>query len=201
MRHPIKVSQAGFTLLEVMVVLVIIALMISMVGLAPGGNEQENEAELLALKMKSQLQAFRDDAVFYNRDLGLAMDGDNILLLEYYDIQDPVVSRNLNKKELAQYKENPWGDYTGTLQGEIEVEFEEGADNFFFTAEIDGEEQDFAEYQDEKDGPKPLMGFMPSDEYTPFKITLSHHHNESFQIEISGDGLGKVKTKKVRYED
>ena len=195
MRPPVHSSAKGFTLLEVMVVLVIIAMMMSMVGLAPSGNEQKKEAEMMALKLKSLLQAYREDAVFYNRDLGLALDGQSFLLFEYYDLRNPTIASALDKEQLPAIKDNPWSDYTGKLESQLELE-----EQLFYRLEIEGEEIDLAEDEGEE-GPKVRLEFLASDEYRPFKITLSHQYDDSFAVIIKGNGLGRINTETVNYED
>ena len=188
--------QGGFTLLEVMVVLVIIGLMIGMATLSPSGNEKQEEALALGLKLKTLMNAYRDDAVFYNRDLGLALDGENLLLLEYYDLRDPATSAGLDKEQLAKIKQNAWGEYSGKLESETALE-----EPFYYTAEIEGEELDLNIEIDDKKGPEANMGFLASDEYTPFKIFLASRYDETFQVVIQGNGLGQITSELVRYEE
>jgi len=188
--------QRGFTLLEVMVVLMIIGLMIGMATLSPSGNEKQEEALALGLKIKSLMNAYREDAVFFNRDLGLALDGENLLLLEYYDLRDPALAGSLDKEKLAKIKQNPWGDYSGKLESETALE-----EPFYYTAEVEGEEIDLNVEFDEKKGPEAKMGFLASDEYTPFKIFLANRYDETFQVVIQGNGLGQITSELIRYEE
>ena len=74
MKTPLLRKQQGFTLLEIMVVLTIIGLMLGMATLSTGGNEQKHEAQQQGLRFMAQLDAYRNEAVFQNLDLGLAMD-------------------------------------------------------------------------------------------------------------------------------
>lgn len=194
-RASIRFSN-GFTLIEVMVVLMIIGLMIGMATLSPSGNEKQEEAMALGLKIKSLMNAYRDDAVFYNKDLGLALDGENLLLLEYFDLRDPGITKNLEKEQLAKIKQNPWAEYSGKL--ESEVAFDEP---FYFTAEIEGEPLDLNLEFDEKKGPEARMGFLASDEYTPFKIFIANRYDETFQVVVKGNGLGSISSELIRYEE
>ena len=189
-------KQNGFTLLEIMVVLMIIGLMLGMATLSTGGNEQKQEAQQQALRFIAQLDAYRNEAVFQNVDLGLAMDGQVTQLLFYVDIDSPSQIEGKDKEELSKLNKNPWAAYEGNLKQQIE--FPEYLSMNLF---LEDKRIDFEDLLDEKNGPKPALLFLSSDEYTPFKLIIEHLNDESFTINISGDGLSRYTMTIEQYDE
>ncbi len=189
-------KQDGFTLLEIMVVLMIIGLMLGMATLSTGGNEQKQEAQQQALRFIAQLDAYRNEAVFQNVDLGLAMDGQVTQLLFYVDIDSPRQIEGKDKEELSKLKKNPWAAYEGNLKQQIEFP-EFLAMNLF----LEDKRIDFEDLLDEKNGPKPALLFLSSDEYTPFNLIIEHLSDESFTINISGDGFSRYTMTTEQYDE
>jgi general secretion pathway protein H len=75
--------QAGFTLLEVLVVIVIIGILTSMavisVNVLGGDHEMQQEAE----RLQAILLQSREDAIMQSRDLGMRLDETDYEFLEY----------------------------------------------------------------------------------------------------------------------
>lgn len=188
-------QQAGFTLLEVMVVLTIIGMMLGIATLSTGGNEQKQEAQQQALRFIAQLDAYRDEAVFQNIDLGLALDGKSTQLLKFVDINNPNQIKDKTKEEVSQLKEIPWDPYEGNLKNSTEL-----PEQLSMGLELEDKDIDFSEYIND-DGVNPAILFLSSDEYTPFKITLINQYDESFSIFIEGDGFSRFRMKTEQYEN
>lgn len=195
MKNLLPSKQHGFTLIEIMVVLTIIGLMLGMATLSTGGNEQKQEAEQQGFRFIAQLDAYRNEAVFQNLDLGLAMDGQVTQLLTYVDINSLLQTEGKDKEELSKLKKNPWTAYEGNLKQQIELP-EYLSMNLF----IEDKLVDFSDLLDEKDDPKPALLFLSSDEYSPFKLIIEHLNDESFTITITGDGFSRFVMKTDQYE-
>jgi general secretion pathway protein H len=192
--HQVFIQQ-GFTLLEMMVVLTIIGLMLSIAALNTGGNEQRKEAEQQALRFIALLDAYRNEAVFQNIDLGLAMDGQTTQLLQYIDINSPSQINGKDKEALSKLKKNPWSAYEGNLKDSFEL-----PEYLTMGLMLDDKDIDFNDLI-EDDEVKPAILFLSSDEYTPFKVTLQHTNDESFSIFISGDGFSRFEIATEQYEN
>ena len=195
MKTPLLRKQQGFTLLEIMVVLTIIGLMLGMATLSTGGNEQKHEAQQQGLRFMAQLDAYRNEAVFQNLDLGLAMDEQITQLLTYIDINSATQIDGKEKEELARFKKNPWAAYQGSLKQQIEL-----PEYLAMSLFIEDKLVDFAELIDEEEGAKPALLFLSSDEYSPFKLVIEHLNDESFSIIITGDGFSRFVMKVDQYE-
>jgi general secretion pathway protein H len=101
-------QQWGFTLLEVMVVLVIIGLLLSMVNLGGSGRQAQSETEQLARRFQGAFDMYREEAVFQNIDLGVAILPENTTLLSYQDINSQEFTTGLNREQLDALSKNPW---------------------------------------------------------------------------------------------
>jgi len=190
-----QIKQQGFTLLEVMVVLTIIGLMFGLATFSTGGNEQKQQAQQQALRFIAQLDAYRNEAVFQNIDLGLAMDRKTTQLLTFVNIHSPSQIQGKTKEEVSRLKDNPWDAYKGNLKDSTEL-----PEALFVSLMLEDKDIDFSELIDDDDGVKPAILFLSSDEYTPFKITLQHEHDESFSIFIEGDGFSRFHMTTEQYE-
>lgn len=188
-------KQQGFTLLEVLVVLAIIGGLMSMATLTASSNPAEDETRQYARQLTVLLEAYREDAVFQNVDLGLAMTSQELLLLSYNNIHSDRV-RNLDAKERAKIEKNPWQPHSeGTLKTSLEA-----PEDVEMVLYIEDEKIDFDELIDDKIGPKPALLFLSSDEYTPFRLELSHKSDNNFAVRLTGDGFSALFSEVERYE-
>lgn len=187
--------QLGFTLLEVMVVLAIMGLMLGIATLSTGGNDRKQEAQQEAFRFIAQLDAYRNEAVFQNIDLGLAMDGQSTQLLVFVDINNQSQMSGKKVEELSALKDNPWVAYQGSLNSTYEL-----PEYLSMTIEIEGKEIDLNELIDSDAGVKPAILFLSSDEYTSFNVVIRSLYDESFSIFIKGDGFSRFMMTTEQYE-
>lgn len=68
-----RLPPRGFTLIEVMVVIVIIAILVTMVSLSMRGDRAGEQIEEEARRLTALLNLLREEAVIRNRDLGFAL--------------------------------------------------------------------------------------------------------------------------------
>ncbi|WP_320819325.1 type II secretion system minor pseudopilin GspH [Thalassolituus sp.] len=190
-------QQRGFTLLEVMVVLVIIGLLLSMVNLGGSGRQAQSETEQLARRFQGAFDMYREEAVFQNFDLGVAILPETTALLSYQDINSQEFTTGLDREELDALAKNPWQAYSGRLGATIQVPEQVSLALFVEGVEVDTETLQ----GDDDEGPLPALLFLSSDEYTPFRIELGHIDDQAFLITVKGDGFGPVTIEVERFEN
>ncbi len=189
-------NSRAFTLLEVLVVLAIIGGLMAVVTISSGNRQAQDETDQYARQLMALFSAYRQEAVFQNIDLGLAMNEQAILLLSYQDIHSQEFTANRTREELDQLAKNPWQPYSGPLKAELEA-----PDNVFMTLTVDGSEVDFGDLLDNDSGPLPALLFLSSDEYTPFELLLVHDQDRHFEIRLRGDGFSAPMMLLERFDE
>lgn len=193
-RHMRK--TAGFTLLEVMMVLAIIGGLLAMVSLTGDDRKAEDETTRLAQRIATLFMAYRQEAVFQNLELGVAFDPEGLYLLQCQDIRSQEAQANKDQSELNALKKNPWQPYSGSLLNMLEL-----PEEVLLTLKIEGIEVDLTPSALAKDDElKPVLNFLSADEYTPFEMQLQHDADESFSAHITGDGFNPPRVKVEHYE-
>jgi general secretion pathway protein H len=164
----------GFTLIELMVVLVVIAVMAGLLIIGSGdnpGRQLRREASTLA----SLLNLAADEAVMQGVELGLVIDGESYHFVRF----DPARQRwqAIEGRPLAQYR----------FEREYDIAFE-----------LDGERiderqrariQQLAQRGEEAD--RPLLLLLSSGETTAFSLTLTDSESAA-QVVLRSDGVNPV---------
>ena len=189
-------AARAFTLLEVMVVLAIIGGLLAVVSLSGSDRQAEDQTRRTAQQISALLMAYRQDAVFQNIDLGVALNETQMSLLQLVDVRTQEFSANKTQEEIDRLTKNPWQSYQGTLRSALEI-----PPDIIIELHIDGREIDLTPPKDEDAGPVPVLLFLSSDEYTPFHLTLTHAADERFAVQLKGDGFGLPLLEVEYFED
>jgi len=72
-QRPVPGCNRGFTMIELMVVLVVVGLLVSLVGLSMGGGGERRELEEQTRTLYLKMQAAADEAVLRNAEIGFDM--------------------------------------------------------------------------------------------------------------------------------
>lgn len=177
-----------------MVVLAIIGGLMAMATLTAGGNPAEDETTAFARELSVLLDSYREESVFQNVDLGIAMDRQELVLLSFLS-PDSQQAEALDDKKRELLKRNPWQPHAeGSAKKELAAPETVSIELF-----IEEKSIDFDDLLDEKDGAKPALLFLSSDEYTPFKLELSHETDNNFVVRLSGDGFSPFLMEVERY--
>jgi len=189
-------NSRAFTLLEVLVVLAIIGGLMAVVTISSSDRQAQDQTEQFARQLMALFGACRQEAVFQNMDLGIAMDEASLLLLSFQDINSQEFTANKSREELDHLARNPWQSYSGPLKSELDA-----PDEVRMTLKIDGQKLDFSELLDHDDGPEPALLFLSSDEYTPYELILTHDQDQRFEVILSGDGFSAPLMKVEHFDD
>lgn len=188
-------TARGFTLLEVMVVLAIIGALLSMVTLSGGDRQAEDQVTRTGEQIRALFMAYQQEASFQNIDLGVAMDSGFLKLLSLQDLRKQEVQAGKDREEIDAIQKNPWQAYQGSLKGELGL-----PETTFMTLSVEGKEADL-DAEVGKEGPKPVLLFLSSDEYTPFELLLNHSEDTHFAVKLSGDGFNPPVLEVEHFED
>ena len=168
-RTPKHNFQAGFTLLEIMLVLVVIAM--ASVGVMMAMPQQLNESENVdwqAQRLSTQLQFAEDEALISGKELGLVFE-DESYRFAFYDHPTKkwlaIESDQLGKK--IEIPEALSFEYE--LLGSVWDEIESQEDDSF----IDKDDLVNIAGDDQLESFSPQVFIMSSGEVTPFSVTFS----------------------------
>lgn len=179
--------QKGFTLLEVLVVIFVIAIMSGLAVMSVGGNP-EREFRRDVMRIQQMLIMAADEAPFAGEELGFWVDPDG-KAYSFYRFDDAEL-------EWLPYEKENFGKRQLSAQYQLEVE-------------STGEPVDLAalykevyKLEDKKEDPDekpvvPWLVFFSDGQYTPFRVWFSNPHIRDFVYVLEGDGLGKVTIRQV----
>lgn len=197
-------SMHGFTLLEVMVVLFVIGLLVGMSNLNFTENRVQDDTRRFAQKLQVLMNLYREEAVYRNEDLGLAIDVNEMLLLSYQSPEQLQQKNAAEEKvqfeagfESEEEKQNPWQPYNNSLFSSPDV-----IEGITFVLLIEGDEIDFDDFLgDDDEGLKPALMFFSSEDYSPFELVIQHDADQRFEMRLHGDGFNPVWHELIQYED
>ncbi|ARN75596.1 type II secretion system minor pseudopilin GspH [Oceanicoccus sagamiensis] len=173
-------KQQGFTLIEIMLVLVVIGVMASMLAVSLGDNAQK-QLDREARRLQVSLQMVADEAVMQGGEFALAIgrdaskdsNGYQFLLLD----PERLVWSALNDKLFAFHP----------LSSAISIDVAlAGGDDPQFSRQLER-----LQSLDNQQGPEPLLLLLSSGEITPFVITLNHQEL-SEPVRLASDGISGV---------
>ncbi len=156
----------GFTLLELLVVLVIIGILLTMASLSVGGGSEQRQLREEAKRITALLALAADEAILKNQELLLAIEPDGYAFL-------------------TQDEKGKWipVDSTGSLRPR---ELPEGV-SLSVTVE---EPLVMAKKADDEEEPGQIW-ILSSGEMTPFTLTL--HIKDGVDYQLHGDLIGNLK--------
>ncbi|MAM89035.1 MAG: type II secretion system protein GspH [unclassified Hahellaceae] len=170
--------ERGFSLIELLVVMLLISLVIGAVTLVPGGNAQRRELDQAGRQLLATMQLSREEAVYQNMEIGLEIKEDGFSFRGYSEKEQKWI-------ELPQgfMQPKPFPEW-------LEAEFKD-ATSFF---ELKPPEQDEVRmYGEEKEDLfLPQILFLSSGEVTPFTLTLRISSDADAQVVLKTDGLAPI---------
>lgn len=199
--EPRAILARGFTLIEVLVVMVLVAMMLSLAVVSIGdGFQREMRGE--AERLQAVLMAAADEAIYNNSSIGIYFSKDGYLLLRH----DPVVKGwvAMANRPFTQHRlpENMLIDWTvegfakpSDLEGAeyVEIEFEKSDESSStFGGDSEYSAQDYADLGDTAEGSLAEAVRQKVVDVTPHVYLLSSGEQTAFKVSFQRDFESEV---------
>lgn len=163
-------ANRGFTLIEILVVLIIVGLMASLAVLTLGGNSRQRELENTVRELYLLMQTAADQAVLNNQELGLAIDDDGYRFLAF----EPL-ARTWKAEPERLFEARPLPEW------------------MVVTPYIENDAPRLASGDDDQNSKnRPDIVFFSSGETTPFQLEFVARGNTDRVETIESDGVSGV---------
>lgn len=158
-------SQAGFTLLELLVTLVIVGILITFVAVSFTTNSYKHEIRVEANQLAQRIELARRVATTHNETWGVSISAGSYQFLKF----DPIEEKWLESNErLFRNHELPMHTFL-KFDGDLNIPV----------------------LIDKINELEPELVIVPGGEMTPFVLNCGHEHSEQKRI-LQTDGLNKV---------
>lgn len=180
-------KQAGFTLLELLVVVFIAGIMAGLTVMTIGGNtEREFKRDVARIQQVMNLAA--DEAQFNGQELGLWLSPDG-KSYSFYTFDEQEV-------EWVPYDKHGFTDYPLPVAYRMQLEIlGKPIDLAELYKEIFKLDDKISSYGEKPIAP--LLIFFSDGDYTPFHLWLTNPYVKEFVYVLEGDGLGAIRSKLV----
>ncbi|WP_354623165.1 type II secretion system minor pseudopilin GspH [Psychromonas sp. MME2] len=185
-----KNNQQGFTLLEVMLVLLLMGMIsVGVVMTIPSNLTSEQSVQWQAQRFSTLLQFAEDEAMISGVELGLLFTDNNRYQFAFYDYQSkkwlPIVSKQI--QSIFSLPESIEIEYalSGSVWDEVETQDNDDFIDDTYLVDVDIGEPSVVSLN-------PQVYVMSSGEVTPFTLTFSaydgEHKKETLTVSVSMSG-------------
>ena len=169
------IVRNGFTLIEVLVVIVIISVVMSAIVSGFTGADREQSYHGFVQRMAMRIEMARDRAVQTNHEWGLYVEAEAVRFAEF----DPIT-----------------GEWLERVERPFKVEASD--DQFRYQADVERYAGHFTDDQpsfglSNKKGPIPTIILFSSGEITPFELTITPQTWDSLPWILASDGFSRTK--------
>ena len=179
-------KQLGFTLIELMVVMVLLGLISSIALTTVGGGNQKRELNNEVNRLHAVLRMAAEESIFSNTEIGVVIDSHLYEFLTYDEVENKWM--NAQPHFLRPYALPEW----------ISLEYaREGKERKLVTNRAAGSDLDEdSEFEstvlDTEPTKKPDLMLLSSGEVTGFTISMQIEDDESSRIEIKTNDQGEI---------
>ncbi|MDX1634565.1 MAG: type II secretion system minor pseudopilin GspH [Marinobacter sp.] len=165
-RKPQTQRGRGFTMIEILVVLIVVGLLAALAVANLGGSAQQRELENTARELFLLMQTASEQAVLNNQELGMVLEDDSYRFLVYDELEREWVGQ---AERLFQPRQLP--------------------ETLVVTPII---ETNLPTLAGREEGLRPDLVFFSSGEVTPFELELSLSDTADARYRIQSDGFDGV---------
>jgi len=169
----------GFTLLELLVVLVMIGIILGVMVLSLGDGGRSDQIRQEARRLSTLFSMLSQEAVVNSSEYGVQLKPDGYRFLRFVDGKWQAVENDTLLRE----RQLPEGIELTLYQDKVEVSL-----------------QPFSLLQQEADKAKPQLLFFSSAERTPFELELAYRDPPELRQRIDGPLLGDIVWQRERVE-
>jgi general secretion pathway protein H len=187
----VRVRQAGFTLMEVLLVVLLMGLAASAVTLSMGGSNQQKGLERVAHQFMMSAEMVLDETVLSGQFIGIVVEKDSYEYVYY----DEGKWKKLEQDRLLSTRQmEPGVELHLVLDGLPLVQEDEEQDSWFDEPLIEKSADDKKKY------PEPQILLFPSGEMSAFELSFvtKNEMNKEIEVVVVGDVLGRLK---LDYEE
>ncbi|MAA70824.1 MAG: type II secretion system protein GspH [Bermanella sp.] len=187
--------NAGFTLIEILVVLVIIAVLVSMATINTSHDGRYDDLKNESERIKFILTAAADEALFQNKNLGLLLSKTE--MRPYFWEEDFAATNAVpNVSGTPQAKPRIWKPYEGR-----HVKAYQLPEDYSFELAIEGQTISLPyTIKEDEEKIEPNAFLFASGEQTPLTLTLSIDEFTA-TARVRGDGLGRYYAEVIREDE
>ncbi|AQS40515.1 type II secretion system protein H [Shewanella psychrophila] len=181
-----QLRQKGFTLMEVLLVVLLMGLAASAVTMTMSGADRKKELERTALQFMAATEMVLDETVLSGHFIGIVIEDTSYKYVFYDEGKWKSLDRD---RILAERQMEDGVEISLVLDGLPLVQEDEEQDSWFDEPFIDEKTE-----EEKKKSPEPQILLFPSGEMSSFEMTFFSEDEQGQEIEalVVGDSLGRL---------